>query len=224
MTGALLDLAPGMADPVLGAQACFRVLLQAMARPGRVLELPPAAIGAIGTPPDRQGRPLGVGLAALLLTLLDAETTVAWHGRLASGAARAWLRFHTGAREAADGAAPDFTLVQADELQPAHWQAIGHGSDEAPQIGGTLIVETPALSAWAPGGRPGDGIAAERRLALQGPGIEKVHRLLVAGLPDAFWHQRIGMPATFPRGFELVLVCGHRLAALPRTTRLALED
>jgi alpha-D-ribose 1-methylphosphonate 5-triphosphate synthase subunit PhnH len=42
----------------------------------------------------------------------------------------------------------------------------------------------------------------------------------VEGLTAAVWSQLRDNHAAFPRGIDLVLVAGSRLAALPRTTRV----
>ncbi|WP_088280037.1 phosphonate C-P lyase system protein PhnH [Ideonella sp. A 288] len=225
MTTALADLPPGMTDPVAGTQGAFRTLLDAMARPGRVRALPDAATAGLqAAADDRRDRP-GPGLAALLLTLLDAETQVQLLGTLDSPGTRAWLRFHTGVRAATVGGTAAFTVVRADDLSPAAWQAIDLGTDEAPQRGGTLIVEVPhlqALSAAPVRAAAADGCAATV-LTLRGPGIADAHHLAVGGLPDAFWAHRQQLRPLYPRGFELVLVRGHHLAAIPRTTRLTID-
>ena len=62
-----IDL-PGFADPVAGAQSCFRAVLAAMATPGSVH---PAGEGLV--PPA----PLGAAMAAVLLSLVDGDTTLA---------------------------------------------------------------------------------------------------------------------------------------------------
>jgi alpha-D-ribose 1-methylphosphonate 5-triphosphate synthase subunit PhnH len=42
----------------------------------------------------------------------------------------------------------------------------------------------------------------------------------VAGLPLEFWDAARANAARFPRGVDLLLCAGDRLAALPRTTRV----
>ncbi|WP_085316668.1 phosphonate C-P lyase system protein PhnH [Derxia lacustris] len=210
MNAATLDLArlaPGFADPVHDAQAVFRRLLDATARPGRVQTLP-------ATVERRLGRPAGAGpaLAATALTLLDGQTRL-WLAPALADAAD-WCRFHTGARIAADAGGADFAFAPADAVDAALWQTLSAGSDAAPQDSATLVVEVPALDA-APGALG---------LRLTGPGIADEQRLAVAGLPREFWLARIADQAGYPRGADLLLMCGTRLAAVPRSTRIALED
>lgn len=219
--GALLDLPPGLAQPVRDAQAVFRVLLDAMARPGRVLALPEPTLQTIGRPLDRQALPIGAGLAALLLTLLDVDTSTALQGRLGSGAVRAWLRFHTGAREL-PAAEAMFTIVHAEDLQAGHGLELPLGSDEDPQRGATLIVETPRLRP-APAGAAEAAAAAQTGLQLQGPGIAGRQPLAADLLPADFWRWRQGLQALYPRGVDIFFVNGGLVAALPRSTRLVWE-
>ena len=223
MTAAVLaDVTPAWRDAVHGAQQSFRVLLDAMSRPGRVLVLPDAALAGIVPPPSQEpGAPMSLGAAALLLTLLDAETTVSLGPSLAGDAAMAYLRFHTGVREALPGEPAAFHVLRAADAGTRTWGQLDAGSDEAPQRGATLVVEVPALHEVKPQPRP--AAAGTVRLHLRGPGIESVHHLAVGGLPLAFWRERIALQALFPRGVDLVLVCGTQIAAIPRSTRITLE-
>jgi alpha-D-ribose 1-methylphosphonate 5-triphosphate synthase subunit PhnH len=171
-----------------------------------------------------EGRaPMAEATAALLLTLLDAECTLRLHGSLASDTAQAWLRFHTGVRPALPGENAAFTVVRAAEMAPSQWEAIDLGSDEAPQRGGTLIVEVPAL---ADADNPHRIVATSPRttLRLRGPGIEDERQLTVSHVPASFWHYRIALSPRFPQGFELFLASGRWLAALPRSTRITSLD
>lgn len=227
MSALLTDLGTAMSNPIAGTQACFRAALQALSRPGRIVAVPPAATAGLRVPATR-GRdgtadvPMAEATAALLLTLLDAECAVRLYGAFDHDAMQAWLRFHTGARVALPGEPAAFTVARAADVRAALWEALDLGSDEAPQRGGTLIVEVPRLLAiedepWLP------NPAALMRLRLRGPGIEDEHAISVGGLPEAFWRHRIGLEPRFPRGFELLLTRGRWLAAVPRSTRVALE-
>lgn len=186
------SLAAGFAEPVLDAQRCFRAVLEAMARPGRVQHLP-----GLPVPPA----PLGPAAAAVLLTLADAETPV-WLD--AGEAAASWLRFHAGAPITAAPAEAAFLLASGT---PPALADLAQGSDEEPHRSATLIVQVATLEEGA-GWR------------LTGPGIEQAHRLRVTGLPAGFAAEWQANHARFPRGVDLILCAGASLAALPRTTHL----
>jgi alpha-D-ribose 1-methylphosphonate 5-triphosphate synthase subunit PhnH len=196
-------LAPGFADPVTATQACFRGVLQAMSHPGRVVELPSLQ--------DAKPPRLADASAALLLTLLDAETALRLHGALHGEAVLAWLRFHTGTREAKPGDDAPFTAVRAEELNAALWSSLPFGSDDAPQDGGTLIVEVPACTD-----------TALHRLSLRGPGVSGERLIDVAGVPTAFWEHRVALQSQFPRGFDLLLARGRDVIAIPRSTQVVM--
>lgn len=208
--GLALDrIGRGLADPVHGAQQVFRLLLSAQSHPGRIHRLPAELLAGMEAPA------MGRALAAVLFTLLDAETGVwlpaAWH---AAGAAD-WLRFHTGTRTDLGLAAAPFAATDLPALAgEAHgverlWSQLGWGSDEAPQDGATLLLELPALTVAGPGQR-----------VLRGPGIAETRALAAAGLEAAFWQARDALAPAYPRGVDLVLCCGDLLAALPRTTHV----
>ncbi|MGN6526063.1 MAG: phosphonate C-P lyase system protein PhnH [Burkholderiaceae bacterium] len=212
MTDVLARMGSGFADPVHGAQQAFRTLLEAMARPGRVQALPEAALEGLRPADADLAPPVGPGLAATLLALLDAETPVLLAGALGDGGAAAWARFHTGARAAADGAIVAWAAARAADVGPALLARLAVGTDESPQDGATLVVEVDGLDTAS-------GIA----LALRGPGVESVQRLRVAGLPASFWDWRRALQRQSPRGVDLLLVHGARVAAIPRSTRLEIE-
>jgi alpha-D-ribose 1-methylphosphonate 5-triphosphate synthase subunit PhnH len=57
-------------------------------------------------------------------------------------------------------------------------------------------------------------------LTIRGPGIETVAIIAPRGLPDGFTETIASNAARYPLGFDLLLICGSELLALPRTTRL----
>lgn len=188
----MTPLSPGFADPVLDAQACFRAVLEAMSRPGRVV-----VAGTALRPPA----PLCRAAAAVLLTLADADTPL-WSD--AGANAEAWLRFHCGA---AFVTAPDHAAFVLATGTPPALDALQPGSEEQPQRGATLVVQVASLGA-------GHG------WRLTGPGIEHEHRLAVTGAPGGFLAAWAMNRARFPRGVDVVLCAEDRLAALPRTVAI----
>ena len=216
MTAVLSEITQGFADPVHGAQQTFRCVLDAMSRPGRIFKLPLSSLDGLEPLPAKAGaRSMDMATTAVLLALLDGETSIRLHGSLASDAALLGLQFHTGVRGAMPGEAGAFEAWRASEMPPRVWSALERGSDEVPQRGATLIVEVAGL---------GEAVAgAEPLLSLTGPGIESTRALAVAGVPASFWRERIALEPMFPRGIDLLLVHGTRVAALPRSTRISLE-
>lgn len=200
----------GFAQPVHAAQQAFRALLEAMSRPGRIQVLPEPVLAGI-EPPG-----LARGMTALLLTLLDAETSLWIEPTLAGADSLDYLRFHTGVRTLADPGDAAFVVCPADRARPGTWLALSAGSDELPQSGATLLVEVPSLQLQG-------AAAASPRLRLEGPGIENTQALAAGGLDAAFWHARAALQGEYPRGIDLILCCGDTLAAIPRTTRVTVE-
>jgi len=220
-TALLSEVTPGFARPVHGAQSVFRQVLEAMSRPGRVLSLDTDdALDGLRAP-AAPGAAMGRGMAALLLTLLDAETTLQLGGTLSTPQATAFCRFHTGVSLVGQAARAAFSAWRHDEAMPALWRQLDNGSDESPEGGATLLIEVASLVAVDPLAAGVD--APERALRLRGPGIEAMHRLVVGGPTRDFWLERIAMQLLYPRGVDLVLCCGERVAAIPRSTVIEQE-
>jgi alpha-D-ribose 1-methylphosphonate 5-triphosphate synthase subunit PhnH len=197
----LAGMPRGFADPVHDAQTVFRATLDALSRPGRLQTLVPC--DGLQAP-----APLSRGLTALLLTLLDGEASLHLGGALGSDAAWMYARFHTGVQAMAREDA-DFVALRADD---AGWDGLRLGSDEAPQDGATLIVETSTLSGPGPS------------LLLRGPGVAGTQRMGSCGLPPAFWQQRMAMARHFPCGVDLLVVCGSQIVAVPRSSHVSMEN
>ncbi len=153
----------------------------------------PGRVQAIVPPPEVPPG-LSPAAAAVLLTLVDAATPL----RLAADAeAEAWLRFHCGCPLVRDGAA--FVLDPAAGLLD-----LEAGTEEEPERGATLILDVASLEEGA-GWR------------LAGPGIREEHRLRVTGAPAGFVADWARNRARLPRGVDVILCAGTRIAALPRS-------
>jgi len=191
-------------DPVFDGQALFRQLLEATARPGRVLRL---AAPRLAVPPPRLGP-----ACALLLASLDVEVGLHVLGPGAADVA-GYLCLNTGARLAALEEA-DFVLVTTGE-SGGRVRRIKRGSLEAPHQGATVVYAPDTLEA-----PPGPSTV---RLSLSGPGIAGSARLAVAGIsPTEF----AGLQALvdFPMGVDIWLAAADgTLAVVPRSTRWTLR-
>jgi alpha-D-ribose 1-methylphosphonate 5-triphosphate synthase subunit PhnH len=194
----LQNIVAGFDHEAFGSQAVFRVALEALSHPGRVFDMP------LQTALPRCGQGAA---AALLLGMLDADTTLWLSPSLASGDAFAWLRFHTGCQIVSDANAAQFLWVaQGDDMpQLAQLQA---GSDAYPDQSATCVLEVESLHSDAGGWR------------LQGPGIPTVRHLYARGLPSDFAAQWADNHASFPRGVDVFLCTATHIAGLPRTTRI----
>jgi alpha-D-ribose 1-methylphosphonate 5-triphosphate synthase subunit PhnH len=183
----------GFAESALTSQACFRAIMRAMSRPGRI-----ETMSARVTAPA----PLMPAAAAALVTLCDFETSL-W---IAPGlqAASDWLRFETDARIVSFPMEAGFALCEASELDLLLFPP---GTPAYPDRGATLIVQCPALE-----GGPA--------LTLAGPGIAATVSFSVSGLPAGFSSQLRANRELFPLGVDLVFVSGERLLALPRSSRI----
>lgn len=192
------------ADPVAEAQAAFRALLDATARPGETPAVAPPGRLSGGGP----GRILPGTLATVLLALADHTTPVFLDRALAAeGVVGPWLAFHAGAPIAADPTEAVFAAVADPRAMPP-LDAFPPGTDAAPERSATLLIALATLSDGPP-------------LTLSGPGIDGTRALGPAPLPADFvaaWSRNAGL---FPRGVDLVLAAGGRIACLPRTTRIA---
>lgn len=183
-------LSPGFGDPVADSQACFRAVLDAMSRPGRV-----ARVAGVVPP-----APLGVATAAVALCLFDHETPI-WLDPRADACAD-WIGFHTGApRVELDRASFALALSLPD------FASLTAGTHESPEQSATIVLQVASI---------GTGSA----FRLSGPGLRTPTVLRVTGLPDDFVARWDANRALFPRGIDLVLCADDRLTALPRGIRI----
>ncbi len=193
-------LAGGFADPVHDSQAVFRVLLDALARPGRMLRV--AATPALQA--AAQQASVAPAALAALYTLCDLDTPV-WLAQDNPGLSAA-LRFHTGAPLAHSPAHAAFAWsAQAEALPPLAQFALG--DPQSPEHSSTLLLQVGSLAGGA-------------TLQLSGPGIQHSITLAPQGLPARFWQERAALSALAPCGVDIYLVCGETLVGLPRTTRV----
>ncbi len=201
MTASAQAFTGGFNAPVFDAQATFRAVLDAFARPGSIVPL----TGRTDPP-----KPLPPLAADILCALADPETPVLLGtARGDSTVAADWLRFQTGAPATADPGAASFAVA----TDPAHLPALSQfaqGTAEYPDRSTTIIVPLARLT----GGDP---------VTLSGPGIKGTRRFAPRGLSAGFWQQAAANHAQYPRGVDLIFVSADAIAALPRSTAIRTE-
>jgi alpha-D-ribose 1-methylphosphonate 5-triphosphate synthase subunit PhnH len=191
----------GFADPVMSAQAAFRVILQATSRPGIVCR-----IGAEVTSPS----PLSPAAAAIALTLCDQDTPVWLDAPLcASQDVATWLRFHCGTKIVSDPAGATFAFAtNTAALLP--FDNFNLGSADYPDRSTTIVLGV-------------NSFGAGPELMLEGPGIKTRQSFRADPLPGDFASRLTVNRDLFPRGVDLILASASEIVALPRSVRLVGE-
>lgn len=188
---------PGFADAVFDSQACFRALLDALARPGQVRTM---------TAPLTAPAPLSPAATALALTLFDQDTPVWLDSGAGAGEVPGFLAFHCGCPLVDETERAAFALISAPAaMPPLHGFAIGE--DRYPETSTTLVIDVCGLTGGA-------------EVRLSGPGIAHETVVAPAGLPARFWEQMTANRALFPLGVDVVLAAGAEVMGLPRTVRV----
>ena len=192
-TATALDLS----QPGFAAQATFRAIMDATARPGTLQPI-------VGVAADVS--PLSAEAAAIALALFDHDTPV-WldPGLAAVSGVASWLRFHTGAPIVAKPKLAAFALI-SDPMQLPPIDAFDLGTPEYPDRSTTIILQVDNLE---------DGPA----LMLAGPGVRDRKRFCVSPMPPALPGFVADNRTLFPRGVDLLFVTKQTVAALPRSIR-----
>lgn len=189
-------------DPALATQAVFRAVMDAMARPGTVKPLTPAAAAPA---------PLTGTAAAIALCLLDYETPYWLDPPLAQASdVTQWLKFHTGAPVTTEPSRARFAFV-ADPARLVGFEGFALGSIEYPDRATTLVLQVERF----------DG---EEAIELSGPGIAGTRRFPASPLPRDFRARLVANRALFPRGVDLILATSDAVAALPRSVRVEPQE
>jgi alpha-D-ribose 1-methylphosphonate 5-triphosphate synthase subunit PhnH len=192
------SVSAGFDDPAMVSQAVFREALAALARPGTLhhidadLDVAAPALPAAG---------------ALMLALLDQDTTVWLSPSLAQAPCAAWLRFHTGCRVTSDPASADFAWVSSVDECPS-LDAFSHGTEEFPDRSTTVVIQMGSVA---------DGGVAWR---LRGPGVNGDVFLNLDASSATLVKARAALHAVFPRGVDIFFADRHRVVGLPRSTRI----
>jgi alpha-D-ribose 1-methylphosphonate 5-triphosphate synthase subunit PhnH len=178
----------------LASQAVFRVLLESLARPGRVFQLP------------ANSAEVGPGIVPLALAVIGSKVAVAgapeWRARICRA---------TGASPASIEEASLVAIYGPAEAGIV--ERLRRGSAAAPQDSAKAGLACQALAEGGPG---------ETTIELNGPGVKARALLGVNGVRREVFDALRDANASFPAGVDVWLVDGRgRVAGLPRSARLA---
>ncbi len=187
---------------VFDTQRIYRLMLDAMARPGKIMVLPrpelypPAGITSYA--------------AGAAFTLLDGETTFALLPD--SDLPRQYICLNSGSR-VEELSRAQFIILDGWVDFPA-LAGLCRGDLLFPERGATLIIMVDAIA------EEGGGL----RLTLRGPGVDGVRTLAIKGLCPANMHRVRELNREFPLGVDLILTDQNgTLAALPRSCAVDIE-
>jgi alpha-D-ribose 1-methylphosphonate 5-triphosphate synthase subunit PhnH len=192
----------GLQDPVLGSQAIFRAMLEALSRPGIPVQVP--ALGVEG--PDA----LPAEVLTLLVSICDHDTPVWLEQALRASPLARWLAFHCNAPMTADPLQACFAVLHGPSAPSAMLDQFALGDVRYPERSTTVIFYCDDLTSGAP-------------IALTGPGVEARLTIRPSGLPDDFVAMAQANHESFPRGVDVLLVAGSQMIGLPRSTKLERE-
>jgi alpha-D-ribose 1-methylphosphonate 5-triphosphate synthase subunit PhnH len=187
-------------DEVFDAQEHYRILLDSMARPGKINVLPEIELTT----------PKGIHLAGALagFALLNADVSYYVEGVAAYEVSR-YLLVNTSARPVASEQA-DYIFLDGSapaELLPQ----LKVGTLPYPEDSATVVAAVDGLA------NESDGLG----LLLTGPGVQGERRLCVVGLDRSFFEALATINVEFPLGIDVILTDPERrVACIPRSTKI----
>ncbi len=201
MLHASLESGSEFANPVQSSQSVFRCVMHALARPGSVQTIT-ETVNAPSLMP---------AAAAIALTLFDHDTPIWIDDRFADESnITSWLRFQTGAPLTSDASRGAFAFIHGGTTLP-DFETFALGTPEYPDRSTTLVIQV-------------DTLTEGPELILSGPGIRGTSSVRAGALPPDFVARMQANRALFPRGVDLLLVCGANLVALPRSVHVTARE
>jgi alpha-D-ribose 1-methylphosphonate 5-triphosphate synthase subunit PhnH len=186
-------------DEIFDAQAHYRLLLDSMARPGKINVMPSLELTT----------PQGIHAAGALVgfALLNSDVSFYVDGPSAEDVSL-YLLVNTSARPA-EAEAADYVYLNGTASAEILYR-LKTGTLPYPESSATVIAAVEEL-----GGETG------LVLTLSGPGVDGERQLSVAGLDTSLLEALVTINAEFPLGIDLVLTDpAGRIACIPRSSRV----
>ena len=176
-------------------QKVFRCILEAMSRPGTILELTDLPDGCFAH-------------RAVLATLLDNEVTLSDHHKVLSAEDWPLLQAKKATSESADYVLCDAT--NTPDFQPKL------GTLPSPDFAATLVLIVDKLGEDNKQPNPNPSL----NLNLNGPGINGNVLTTIAGLNTQWLAYREQWNCAFPLGIDMIIIDNNQVMSLPRTTNV----
>lgn len=202
-------------DPVHDTQKVYRVLLEAMSRPGKVCHI--EGIGQHLSLVRKEWQTA----ASIALTLLDGEVGFCMLPEEAELVDYTISRTFCRKVEASEA---DYVFARGDADPEFVHNLMGQlkkGTLLAPETSATVILRVKdVMECEEPTQVLTD--ATDSGLVLTGPGINGKRDLCVRGITSAWWQERAKSNAEYPLGLDWILYTADgKVVGLPRTTKLA---
>ena len=230
----------GREEQVVYSAVTFRCLLDSLARPGKINQLPPPAL--LGDPPCYQGNaseednnvPVNLYALGTLATLLDGETSFALAANgdwlHTSHAVTTWLALRSGSRAVAPGSA-HFALF-CDGRSNGLLLQLSQGSLLEPETSATAFYCVERLVKPQVPTEDAEVLANDHKhhhngagdivlLELSGPGIQEQRMLTVYGFSQAESELIQTTRRSYPLGIDIFLIdADGRCVGFPRMTTI----
>jgi alpha-D-ribose 1-methylphosphonate 5-triphosphate synthase subunit PhnH len=190
-------------DPVHDSQRHFRILLDTMARPGKI-----GTLNGVSLDP-----PEGIHTASVLVAFALLNVDVGFSAAGRANAVSEYLTVNTASQTVAPEEADFLFLAGTGGRRAAEPARVG--SLRYPDTGATLVVDVASIRE-----RPEPDHA---RLSLSGPGVDGETTVYVSGLDPDLVEAIAEKNEEFPLGVDTILADpDDRVVCLPRTTVVAL--
>jgi alpha-D-ribose 1-methylphosphonate 5-triphosphate synthase subunit PhnH len=200
-------------DPVFDAQEHYRLLLDSMARPGKINIIPRMQLTA---PPALTEAAALVGFA-----LLNADVSFHVDGADADQAT-SYLLVNTSARPV-DAEEADFVFASG-QASAALVDSMKKGTLPYPEEGATLVANVDTLAAEAQGLGRKSTQTGDLAITVKGPGVAGEKTFFVRALDAALLKALQLSNTEFPLGIDLILADRDgRLACIPRSNQTRWE-
>ena len=192
------DIEPGTLT--MNSARIFRVILDAMARPGAVFKLDENSNASSA---------LFSNTNAVIRTLSDFQSPLWLSPTLNTDTIIRHIKFQTGAPVVGAPAEAAFAILTAQEA-PGEVGKFNTGTHEYPDRSTTLLIQVDGFN--------------HTDVELAGPGLKVPIGFGVSNLSKTFWTEMMVNHALYPLGVDVIFISTQGIACCPRSTRIALKE